>query len=167
MEQERSKSSMVSASNHSARIGIPDEQSHGNTTEAHTPRPSSRTEDFADNLSDTEDEHDHESTTQSHELAQDALQDERLGPSSNPLHPIVIHYQENEMSLFPPRHGDEQSETYFLHDEALAGSSICDVLKACRLVLADSIGEGEELIMNISSLNLEVSEVSQVEDDCS
>ena len=170
-EQEESKNLTAPASNPSVQIGPSDEQSHNNIAEAHGSGPSSPNPEDLPNP-----DQEGESTPASHEVTEGRLQEEEeeeeeeeeggeeeVGARSNPLHPIVVHYQENEMSLFPPRHGDEHSETYFLHDEALADNSICDVLKACRLVLADSIEEGEELVMSVSCLNLEVSEVSQSE----
>jgi len=78
-----------------------------------------------------------------------------------PLHPVVVVYQESEILLFPPHeHGEEQAQTYFLEDESLATQTIQSLLRACRLVLADSINEDYELELKITSLGLEICEVS-------
>ena len=75
-------------------------------------------------------------------------------------HPIVVNYQGAEMSLFPPTHeGQEHSGTYFLQDEVLVGESMTSVLSACRSVLAESIGEQDELVLSIDDLNINIAEV--------
>lgn len=71
---------------------------------------------------------------------------------------IKVLYQDNEISLFPPREGDS-SETFFLEDEGLGSESLAELLKACRHVLGDYIAEGEELTFDIESLNLHLTEV--------
>ena len=78
------------------------------------------------------------------------------------IYPIVVHYQGDDICLFPPRVGDQQSETYFLKDENLVHENLRVVLEACRSVLAESITDREELGMNIESLSLDVSEVSSL-----
>lgn len=75
-------------------------------------------------------------------------------------YPIIVHYQDNQISLFPPTDGEEQSETFFLSDETLAGGNIREVLEACRSVLAESINEADELQLVIPTLNLLILEVS-------
>jgi len=79
----------------------------------------------------------------------------------HPLHPVIVVYQESEILLFPS-HEEEQARTYFLEDESLASRTIQSLLGACRLVLADSINEDEELELKITSLGLEICEVSLV-----
>jgi hypothetical protein len=80
---------------------------------------------------------------------------------SHSLHPVVVVYQESEILLFPPRE-EAQAQTYFLEDESLATRTIQSLLGACRLVLADSINDDEELELKITSLGLEICEVSFV-----
>ena len=75
------------------------------------------------------------------------------------VHPVVVVYQDIEISLFPPS-DQSDSPTFFLHDESLATSSIYDLLLACKGVLADSISEEDELELNIEELGLCISEVS-------
>ena len=76
------------------------------------------------------------------------------------VHPVVVVYQNNEISLFPPLEQDEaSSQTFFLHDEKLAGQSISKLLEECRVVLAESIGEEEELEIRIEELGLYINEV--------
>ena len=75
------------------------------------------------------------------------------------VHPVVVIYQNNEISLFPPS-DQSDSPTFFLHDEHLAHSSIYELLSACKGVLADSISEEDELELNIEELGLCISEVS-------
>ena len=77
------------------------------------------------------------------------------------VHPIVVVYQDNEMSLFPPvEQEQEQSQTYFLQDESYATGSINNLLGACRSVLGDSINGQNELEIQIEELGLHVSEVT-------
>lgn len=83
------------------------------------------------------------------------------------IHPVAVVYQDSEMSLFPPTDEDqEHSQTYLLHDESLASESIMNLFGACRLVLADSIEEDDELEITIGVLGLEISEVgiSRIQD---
>lgn len=84
-----------------------------------------------------------------------------LYTDTQPLHPIVVVYQGNEMLLFPPIDQDtEQSQTYFLGDEAYAAQSLEDLFGHCRSVLGDSISDEEELEIKISDLGLTITEVS-------
>ncbi|MCJ1379766.1 hypothetical protein MMC17_002869 [Xylographa soralifera] len=75
------------------------------------------------------------------------------------LHPVIVVYQDNEISLFPPHEETEKhSATYFLQDETIANGSIRALLGACRVVLADSIGEHDELEIKIVPLGIDISE---------
>ena len=77
------------------------------------------------------------------------------------VHPVVVVYQDNEMSLFPPVDQDEEhSQTYFLQDESYALGSISNLLGACRSLLGESINEQDELEIRIEELGLQISEVS-------
>ncbi|KAI9373115.1 hypothetical protein BJX61DRAFT_542068 [Aspergillus egyptiacus] len=78
---------------------------------------------------------------------------------SVPLHPIKVYYQDNEISLFPPREGDS-SETFFLEDESLAYGPLGKLLKSCREVLQDHINKNEVLVLDIDALNLQITEDS-------
>ena len=79
------------------------------------------------------------------------------------LHPVIVVYQDNEISLFPPHEENEKhSATYFLQDESFANGSIRALLGACRMVLADSIGEHDELEVKIVPLGIDISEVRTV-----
>lgn len=75
------------------------------------------------------------------------------------LHNVKVLYQDNEISLFPPME-DDPTETYFIEDPALAHEPIGQLFHACRLVLDEHITEQEELVLDIDSLNLHLSEVS-------
>lgn len=76
------------------------------------------------------------------------------------LHPVTVIYQGSEMSLFPPTDDDqEHAQTYLLTDERVASESIWNLFGACRLVLADSIEEDDELEITIGELGLQISEV--------
>ncbi|KAF9885916.1 hypothetical protein FE257_012206 [Aspergillus nanangensis] len=68
------------------------------------------------------------------------------------LYPVKVYYQENEISLFPPREGDS-SETFFLEDENLAREPLNMLFTSCREVLGDHIGDNEVLVMDVDSLN--------------
>lgn len=78
-----------------------------------------------------------------------------------PPHPVRLFYEETDMSLFPPT-SDTETETYFLHDESLMHSSISDLFKAMRSVLADTVDEDDELELVMDSLGLCLSEASGV-----
>ncbi|KAL4893738.1 hypothetical protein BDV59DRAFT_177060 [Aspergillus ambiguus] len=75
------------------------------------------------------------------------------------LYPVKVYYQDNEISLFPPREGDS-SETFFLEDESLAYEPLGKLFASCRKVLRDHVGENEVLVMDIDSLNIQLTEDS-------
>ncbi|GAD95721.1 conserved glutamic acid-rich protein [Paecilomyces variotii No. 5] len=75
------------------------------------------------------------------------------------LHPVKVLYQDSEISLFRPREGDS-SETFFLEDESLAYECLGKLLSSCRNVLGEHIVEGEVLVVDIESLNLQLNEDS-------
>jgi hypothetical protein len=74
------------------------------------------------------------------------------------LHTVKVIYQQTEICLFPP-HSDEGAETFFLSDQGLAHESIDMLLASCREVLADTIGDDDELVLDVASLGLHISEV--------
>ena len=77
------------------------------------------------------------------------------------VHPVVVLYQDNEISLFPPIDSDdEHTNTYFLQNEQVAGDSIKALFGALRSILGESISEQEELMLDINDLDLHISEVS-------
>ena len=84
-----------------------------------------------------------------------------LVQTPQPLHPVKVFYQDNEISLFPPQEGDF-SETFFLEDENLAYEDFGMLLKACREVLGEHLGEHEVLVADIDSINIQLLEVSSV-----
>ncbi|PGH26530.1 hypothetical protein AJ80_01844 [Polytolypa hystricis UAMH7299] len=74
-----------------------------------------------------------------------------------PLHPIKVLYQDSEISLFPPQAGD-QSETFFLENEAIAHHSVYELILACRAVLGEHITSDEEISVDIEPLDLHLLE---------
>lgn len=74
------------------------------------------------------------------------------------LHPVKVYYQDNEISLFPPREGDS-SETYFLEDESLAYGSFEKLFGSFREVLQEHIGDNDVLVVDIDALNIQLTEV--------
>lgn len=74
------------------------------------------------------------------------------------LYPVKVLYQDSEISLFPPQEGDS-SETFLLEDESLAHQDVGKLLASCRQVLGEDVGEDEVLVVDIESLNLQLSEV--------
>ena len=101
-----------------------------------------------------------EDDNQYHESNEDDRQD-AVPPITQHLHSIVVVYQGNEMSLFPPVDQDtEQSQTYFLSNESYASESLTTLFGRCKTVLADSIREDEELEIRIADLGLAINEVS-------
>lgn len=77
------------------------------------------------------------------------------------VHPVIVLYQDNEISLFPPIDSDdEHTNTYFLQNEQVAGDNIKALFGALRSILGESISEQEELMLDINDLDLHISEVS-------
>ena len=89
-----------------------------------------------------------------------AIQNETQSKEPMYVHPVVVMYQENEISLFPPTNAEDQNSTYFLEDEQLAGEAITKLLGACRSVLGDSISVQDEILIDIDELGLHIREVS-------
>ena len=75
-----------------------------------------------------------------------------------PIRPVKVQYLETEMCLFPPT-ADDESDMFFLQDVDLAHGKLDVMLGACREVLADSIGDDDEIVLDIPSLGLHISEV--------
>lgn len=80
--------------------------------------------------------------------------------SGSHLHPVVVVYQGDEISLFPPDDGDTSDSFYFLQDETLANESVKVLLQACRQVLGETMRDEDELEIDVAELGLCVSEVS-------
>lgn len=77
------------------------------------------------------------------------------------LHPVKVYYQDNEISLFPPREGDA-SETYFLGDESLAYEPFGKLFESFRSILRDHISDNDILVIDIDSMNIQLTEVCDV-----
>ena len=76
------------------------------------------------------------------------------------LQSVFVLYQGDKISLFPPENDQQdESQTYFLQDEKFAWDSIHNLLDACKLVLGESIGDQEELEINIEELGLQIKQV--------
>jgi hypothetical protein len=75
-----------------------------------------------------------------------------------PLHTVKVNYQDTEICLFPPNEGDD-SETFFLADVDLAYQSLDKLLTACHDVLIGTIGNDDELVLDIPSLGLHICQV--------
>ncbi|KAL9621663.1 MAG: hypothetical protein Q9160_003916 [Pyrenula sp. 1 TL-2023] len=80
-------------------------------------------------------------------------------PFQHGLHPVTIHYAQAEFSLFPP-HDEDDASDFFVEDESLAQQGLDKLLCTCREVLAGSIGDHDEVILDIPSLGLHISEGS-------
>jgi hypothetical protein len=76
------------------------------------------------------------------------------------LHPVIVTYLGQEMSLFPPVENDSTT-TFFLADLSLAYKPFDNLLKACRDILGDSLEHDDELVLDIPALGLHVSEDSR------
>ncbi len=83
---------------------------------------------------------------------------EQQSDHPKPLHTVKVNYQDNEICLFPPTEEDE-SEMFFLADVTLAHQSLDKLLSACRDVLRGAIEDDEELVLDVASLGLHISEV--------
>ncbi|KAK8190094.1 uncharacterized protein BKA78DRAFT_353558 [Phyllosticta capitalensis] len=87
--------------------------------------------------------------------------------STQPLHPVVVVYNDDEISLFPPSDGDTSGSYYFLQDEDLAHGSIRSLLEACRQVLGETVQHEDELEIDVAELGLRVTEESLDAAQCS
>ena len=74
------------------------------------------------------------------------------------LHTVKVNYQDNEICLFPPT-DDDESEMFFLSDVSLAHQGLDKLLCACRDVLVGAIEDDDELVLDVASLGLHISEV--------
>ena len=82
---------------------------------------------------------------------------------SGPLRTVIVMYQDEEVSLFPPWTDDtESAPAYLLSNESLAHGGALNLLSACREVLAESVDELEELEISIPDLGLKINEVSGI-----
>ena len=90
-----------------------------------------------------------------------AADDVRASAQSAALYAVRVHYDGSEICLFPPSE-DDSSETFFLPDVGLANESLENLLRECRQVLAGSIGEHDELVLDVASLGLHISEVDHL-----
>ena len=70
---------------------------------------------------------------------------------------IIVEYDGQELSLFPP-HSDEASDTFLLSDHGLLEQDLCTLIAACKPVLSTDSMIGEELVLTIPSLGLEIAE---------
>ena len=95
-------------------------------------------------------------TNDSHETEGQDTREEDLS-----LHPVKVLYQEAEISLFPPLEGDS-AETFFLHDEDIAYDNFGKLFSCLREVLLDNVAENEVLVIDIDSLGIQLTEVSNV-----
>ncbi|KAI9709105.1 MAG: hypothetical protein M1820_003551 [Bogoriella megaspora] len=79
-------------------------------------------------------------------------------PQSEPLPiPVIVQYEEEEISLFPPRVG-QATQTFFLRDESLADKSFHELFDAFRNVLANSVSMDYELELHVPDLDLCINE---------
>ena len=92
------------------------------------------------------------------ELHTNQEEQEQQSDHPTPLHTVKVNYQDNEICLFPPTEEDE-SEMFFLADVSLAHQGLDKLLSACRDVLHGAIEDDEELVLDVASLGLHVSEV--------
>ena len=97
-------------------------------------------------------------TNQAEPLEDNKTEDDDNDSSFQDLHPVVVLYDGNILSLFPPQNPD-LPEQFFLQDESYALKSVGDLLQACREVLGHTINEEEELQLSISTLGLTIKEV--------
>jgi len=79
-------------------------------------------------------------------------------PTVTGMHPTIVHYQGNEIYLFPSRK-PTGCEQYLLENENLADTSLGDLLQACRSVLGESLSDDDELVLGMQELDLYISEV--------
>jgi hypothetical protein len=86
-------------------------------------------------------------------------QHELFETSNVALHTVKVIYQDSEICLFPPQN-DDGTETFFLSESSLAYESLEKLLASCRDVLADTIGDDDELVLDVASLGLHISEAS-------
>ena len=128
----------------------------------------------ANNAAEADDTHSVNETTSEHEpnkptgeqlieqnTENPTIQHGVISKESTHIHPIMVMYQDNEISLFPLIDLEEEHEsTYFLQDERLASDNISNLLGACRSVLGESVDVQDELMIDIEELGLHITEVN-------
>ncbi|KAI9665273.1 MAG: hypothetical protein M1829_005747 [Trizodia sp. TS-e1964] len=67
------------------------------------------------------------------------------------LHPVVVVYGDEEISLFP---NEDSTQTFFVKDESLATSTINNLFSAIREVLAADLTDSDELEFRFEDLEL-------------
>ena len=94
-------------------------------------------------------------------LATSADQNVDTAQGDRYVHPVMVLYEDSEMFLFPPAAEEQDdNQTYFLTNEALAMESIHTLLRECRNVLEENLSAQEELEIEIDTLGLKIREVS-------
>lgn len=95
------------------------------------------------------------------EQAEEDLDDDEFEyQDKSELHPVLVNYQDNEISLFPPKNDRlDDSQTYFLQDERYAWDSLQDLLNACKTILEEDIEDYEELEISFQGLDLCINQV--------
>ena len=122
--------------------------------------PKDTTEALRDTQSREQDPVDYANTSAGEEAAVDQHTNS-LEMQDAALHTVKVIYQDNEICLFPP-HSEEGAETFFLSEYGLAHESLDKLLGSCREVLADTIGDDDELVLDVAALGLHISEVSLI-----
>lgn len=104
-----------------------------------------------------------DTTEDANTIAIEAATEQHTYPLENQdvaLHTVRVIYGESEICLFPPQ-SEEGAETFFLSEQSLAYETLDKLLASCRDVLADTIGDDDELVLDVASLGLHISEDSK------
>lgn len=88
------------------------------------------------------------------------LDTEQQKGTEQTVHPVILVYLEEEMSLFPPMVGDASS-VYFLADSSLAFEPLDKLLGACREILTGTLDHHDELVLDVAGLGLHICEDSK------
>jgi len=78
-------------------------------------------------------------------------------PSFDP-HPVVVQYEQNHVSLFPPP--DDVDLPFFIKDVGVCLRGMNELFSELRNVLDGSVSLGDELVIKIVDYGVEISEVS-------
>ena len=96
-----------------------------------------------------------------HEGEQEQATEQRNDTTAHDsLHPVSVSYLGEEMSLFPPLH-DIETNTFLLSEISLAYGPLDNLLGSCRELLAQSIADDDEVVLDIPNLGLHICEDSK------
>ncbi|RPB06145.1 hypothetical protein L873DRAFT_1785250 [Choiromyces venosus 120613-1] len=107
----------------------------------------------------------HQSITTGHEVEEEGIVNLANEPPSFDPHPVVVQYEQNHVSLFPPP--DDVDLPFFIKDVGVCLRGMNELFSELRNVLDGSVSPGDELVIKIVDYGVEISEDSKSSDEFS